>query len=328
MDTFTIEPQGLFSLDEAAQFGFGQRKGERHFDGTMRLAFCVDGYRHHAGVSLTQAAGGIVHGTIWTATDRTDRMDRTDRTDRRNGSDPTGAEDREGPANRDAVIAQVARVLSIDWDATGYQAVGNRDPVVARLLEAAPGLRPPLFYSLYEAALWAVISIRRPGSTAERWRTRLSQVAGAGFDVAGTEMWAVPTPKRIVEMGVAGVMAATAMEEARAERVVGVAEAAEAGALDAVTLATMGEDEARAQLRTIAGIGPFYADLVAIRATGITDVLPLNEPRLLALLGMLYGAGGPMTPKAAEQLADAWHPWRTWVAVLVRVAGPRILAPA
>src|SRR5580704_17006974 len=113
MDTFTIEPQGPFSLAEAAQFGFGQRQGEHQFDGTMRLAFCVDGYRHHAGVSLTQSAGGSVHGTI----------------------SSTG--DAEGPADQTAVIAQVARVLSIDHDATSYQAVGDRDPVIARLLQAA-----------------------------------------------------------------------------------------------------------------------------------------------------------------------------------------------
>jgi len=307
MDTFTIEPRGPFSLAEAAQFGFGQRQGECRFDGTMRLAFCVDGYRHHAGVSLTQDEGGSVHGTIWATTD---------------------PHHPETPADRDTVIAQAARVLSIDRDATGYQAVGDRDPVVARLLQAAPGLRPPLFYSPYEAALWAVISMRRPRATADRWRTRLSRAAGARFDVAGTEMWAVPTPQRIVEMGAEGVVAATGIDGARAERVVGVAEAAQAGILDAVTLASLGEDAARAELRSIPGIGPFYADLVVIRATGVTDVLPLNEPRLLALLGALYGAGGPMTPKAAERLAETWRPWRTWITVLVRAAGPRILAPA
>src|SRR5580658_8920977 len=98
MDTFIIEPRGPFSLAESAQFGFGQRQGERQFDGTMRLAFCVDGYRHHAGVSLTQAADATVHGTIWTVKDPTD---------------PTDPEDDEGPADRDTVVAQVARVLSL-----------------------------------------------------------------------------------------------------------------------------------------------------------------------------------------------------------------------
>jgi DNA-3-methyladenine glycosylase II len=299
MDTFTIEPRGPFSLAEAAQFGFGQRPGERRFDGTMRLAFCIDGYRGPAGVSVTQDGGGAVHGTIWA-----------------------------GQAEREAVIAQVARVLSIDHDATGYAGLAQQDPVIARLQGAAPGLRPPLFYSPYEAALWAVISMRRPRPAVERWRTRLSQAAGAGIDVAGTEMWPAPTPAAILGLGAAGVAAATGVEAARAERVVGVAEAAEVRLLDAATVASLGEDAARAALRSIPGIGPFYADLILIRASGVTDVLPLGEPRLLGLLGALYGSGVPMAPKDAERLAEPWRPWRTWVAVLVRAAGPRILASA
>jgi len=48
--TFTIDPCGEFSLREAALFGFGPRD-ERSFDGVMRLAFCVDGYRDQTGVN-------------------------------------------------------------------------------------------------------------------------------------------------------------------------------------------------------------------------------------------------------------------------------------
>jgi DNA-3-methyladenine glycosylase II len=300
MDTFRIQPKGPFSLEEAALFGFGQRH-ETRFDGTMRLAFCVDGYQSHAGVAVTQAADGSVLGTISEQT-----------------GPSTGTE-------RDRVVAQVARTLSIDHDATGYQHLGDRDPVIARLLAAAPGLRPPLFYSPYEAALWAVISARRPRPTADRWRTRLSAAAGATFEVAGSEMAAVPTPERILDLSVAGVVAASGIEPARAERVVAVAAAAKAGTLDAAALSQMGEDEARARLRSIPGIGPFYADLILIRSTGVTDVLPLNEPRLLGLMGQLYHRAEPVTPKTAERQADGWRPWRTWVAVLFRAAGPRVL---
>src|SRR5437660_12223656 len=85
---FTIEPQGPFSLEEAALFGFGQRHDEA-YDGTMRLAFCVDGYAGQAAVAVTQDATGTVTGTI---------------TGRRGGPDPA------------AVAAQVARVVSVGQD--------------------------------------------------------------------------------------------------------------------------------------------------------------------------------------------------------------------
>ena len=108
---FTIEPVGPFSLQESATFGFGQRSG-RPYDGTMRLAFCLDDYREQVGVVLSQDDAGV-HGQVY------------------------------GSADLDAVTAQVARVLSLDHDGEAFLAVGQRDPVVARLLAVAPGLRPP-----------------------------------------------------------------------------------------------------------------------------------------------------------------------------------------
>ena len=51
------------------------------------------------------------------------------------------------------IQGQVARALSLDLDARGYAVAGHRDPVIGRLQQAAVGLRPPLFYSPYEAAV-------------------------------------------------------------------------------------------------------------------------------------------------------------------------------
>ena len=115
---FTIEPQGPFSLREAALFGFGQRH-EDAFDGSMRLCFCLDGYQTAVAVAVRQDAGGVVQ------------------------CDVVGRDGRD--AELDAIAAQVARVLSLDVDARSFVGLGEQDPVFARLLAAAPGLRPPLF---------------------------------------------------------------------------------------------------------------------------------------------------------------------------------------
>jgi DNA-3-methyladenine glycosylase II len=294
--TFTIRPQGPFSLREAALFGFGQRHAGA-FDGTMRMAFTVDGYAGQAAVAVTQDRDETVAIRI------------------------TGTS---GPVDATAVVAQVARVLSLDHDATSYVALGDEDPVIARLLAAAPGLRPPLFHSPYEAALWAVISARRSPRTADAWRTRLAAHAGVRFDIDGEEQFAVPVPERILALGPAGCRAC-GIDPLRAERVVGVAHAAAEGLLDVGHLSAMDHDRVRRQLRTISGIGPFYADLILIRALGLTDVLAVDEPRLLATIGDLYRLGGPATQSDLEALATAWTPWRTWITVLVRAAGPRVL---
>jgi DNA-3-methyladenine glycosylase II len=72
------------------------------------------------------------------------------------------------------------------------------DPVLARLRRAAPGFRPALFYSPYEAAVWSVISARRARSQGITLRSRLSQAYGASFELAGQQTLALPTPTQLL----------------------------------------------------------------------------------------------------------------------------------
>ena len=289
MRAVTIQVSGEFSLRESAQFGFGQRDAAADFDGAMRLAFCLDGtYEQQVGVVVRQQGAhvlGEVHGA--------------------------------GPL--EAVQAQVARVLSLDHDGDDFARIGRNDPVLRRLQVAAPGLRPPLFYSPYEAAAWAVLSARRPQRQAALARAALSAATGRRFVLAGESVSALPTPSALLKLG-----AFPGIEAERLERLHGVARAAADGALSMPRLLALGPDEAMAQLQTIKGIGPFYAALVVIRSLGLTDVLPRDEPTVLDQAGQFYGLGRPATPAQFEQLAEAWRPWRTWASVYLRAVGPRV----
>lgn len=290
MPTFTIVPDGPFSLKESVLFGFGQRHSEP-WTGVMRLAFCSDGYRQQVGVAVRQDDAGV-HGEL------------------------------SGDANVDveAVKRQVARVLSLDHDGRVFMAIGERDPVIGRLQAAAPGLRPPLFYSPYEAAVWSILSTRRPPMQAAAVRNALSQRFGRVFDVAGERIAALPTPQQLLS-----VESFAGIPTERMTRLHGVACAARDGLLDAEKLRALTPEAAMAEVRRLKGIGPFYSMLIVLRGTGFVDVLPEKEPRILGLIGQLYGLGRPAQQSEYEQIAEAWRPMRTWASVLVRAAGPRIL---
>ena len=98
----------------------------------MRLAFVLDGYAVQAGVAVTQPAPDVVRFEVV------------------------------GDVDPERAAAQAARVLSLDEDATGYDRMVDRDPLLRSAYDARPGLRPPLFHSAYEALVWAVLSARRP----------------------------------------------------------------------------------------------------------------------------------------------------------------------
>jgi DNA-3-methyladenine glycosylase II len=295
--SFTITPQGPFSLAEAATFGFGQRD-EPGWDGCMRLAFCLDGYEEQVGAEVRQA-----------------------------GPSEAGAADVHvvfrSPADVDAALVrrQVARVLSLDYDGAEFLRVGERDPVIGRLQAAAPGLRPPLFYSPYEAAVWSVLSARRPQRQMMQVRDRLSAAHGVGFDLAGVRLAALPAPGQLLR-----VESFPGIPEDKLHRLHGVARAALEGRLDVGYLKEQGPERAMADLQSIKGIGPFYSALIVIRGTGFRDVLPVNEPRALALAARLYQLAGPPSEAEFRALAEGWRPFRTWAVVLIRAAARRILA--
>ena len=289
MADFTIVPTGRFSLQESVEFGFGQRHAER-FDGVMRLAFCLDDFTGQVGVVLRQDAAGV-HGEIVGAV-----------------RDPQ------------AVRAQVARMLSLDREASGFAEVGLRDPVIGALQAAAPGLLPPLFHSPYEAAVWSVLSARRPALQMAKVRDQLAAQHGRVFDLAGKKVAALPTPAQLLE-----VTEFPGIPAEKLARLHGVARAALDGLLDVERLQRLGPQVAITEVQRIKGIGPFYASLIVIRAVGFTDVLPADEPLARDLVTRLYGLDHPCEPADLERIAEPWKPYRTWATVLIRAAGQRIL---
>ncbi len=289
MDTFTISPSTTFELRESAEFGFGGRDGDR-FDGVMRLAFVLDGYREQVGVEVRQDSSGV-HGVVHGAT---------------------------GDAAVAAARRQVARVLSLDADGRGFADVGRRDPVIGELQRAAPGLLPPLFYSPYEAAVWSVLSARRAARQMADVRARMSARHGRVFELAGRSLAALPTPDQLLRVGEFPGLGGD-----KVARMHGVAKAAQRGVLDAERLRSLGPDIALQEAQHLKGIGPFYASLITIRAVGFTDVLPRDEPIIRELVTRLYRLPSLCSPERFEEIAEPWRPYRTWASVLIRAAAGR-----
>jgi DNA-3-methyladenine glycosylase II len=290
MTILTIHPTTAYRLRESAEFGFGGRDADR-FDGVMRLAFCLDGYTEQVGVELRQDPDGTVRGVVQGV----------------------------GAGRVNAVRAQVARVLSLDQDGGGFADVGVRDPIISGLQEAAPGLLPVLFYSPYEAAIWSVLSARRPARQMAQVRTRLSERHGRVFELAGQRLAALPTPEQLL-----AVTEFPGLTAEKIHRMHGIARKALTGTLDVDRLRHIGPEACQDDMQRIKGIGPFYASLITIRSVGFTDVLPVDEPMLLELIGLHYRVDGPVGSERLTEIAEPWRPYRTWASVLIRSASSRL----
>ncbi len=292
--TREISVTGQFSLRAATEFGFGPNEGRPPaFDGAMRLAFPLDPGNGYAGATLTQP--------------QPDGPVRVD------------LELRDG-ADADDAAAQVARIFSLDHDGAGFLEIGERDPVIGALQREHPGQRPVLFHSPYEAAAWSIISARRPASRSATVRAELSLQLGETFTSGGQEIHAFPRPEHLQQLG----EQFPGLNLEKIGRLLDVAEAARLGVLAAGALQALGPERAFEQVQRLKGIGPFYAGLIVLRATGFADApLLMSEPRLLGHAARRYGLDGEPTLEWFNQLAERWRPYRVWASVLIRLAGDR-----
>ena len=209
------------------------------------------------------------------------------------------------------VREHVERILSLDVDATSWPAVGKRDAVVGAAMERRPGLRPVLFPTPFEAAVWALLSQRTSRNQAARIKAGLTDTLALGD---GPPIPAFPPPERFEQIEqIQGVPAV------KIPRLQAIATAARSGELEAADLRALDPEEALANLCELPGVGPFSAMLILIRGVGHPDVAALAEPRLRKALATAYGRAFE-TDEEILALAEQWRPYRSWVAFLLRSA--------
>lgn len=283
-ERFEIEPSGPYSLEASVRFleGFTPAAYEGSEAGHLHLAFVSDGGEEVAGVCV-RPEGDTLVGEVF------------------GGADPR------------VVREQVSRVLSLDVDGRGFPEVGRKDPVVGRLQERYPGLRPVLFYSPYEAAAWAIIGNRIRITQAAKVKARMAEELGEVVEVHGEPEHAFPGPERLTRLkefpGLSG---------RKAEYLRSLGQAAMDGVLDAAHLRSVPVAQALDELKELTGIGPFSAELILLRGAGEPDYVPTNEPRLGRAVAMAYGLDEPPTTEELVRMAERWRPYRTWVRLHLR----------
>lgn len=295
MAVIEILPRGPFSLAAAREFagGFPARIGGGGVgEGSITLAFPVEGAEESAAIELWQDTDGVVRG-------RTDA----------------------DPSLLDGAIRQASRSLSLDHDGSGWPAVGQRDEVVGRLQREHDFMRPVCFYSAYEAATSFVIGQRISRRQSAVIKRGLSEQLGDRPTIAGVEVPAFPRPSRLLELG-----EHPGLNAEKVRRLHGLAQAALDGILDTERLRSMAEADALAALLALPGVGPFTANGILYRGCGLADGLPGADELGQTVIHDLYGLED-VTTADVERIAEAWRPYRMWAVVLLRMGWTRARGP-
>ena len=194
------------------------------------------------------------------------------------------------------LVARVRRLFDLDAHPAAIATALGRDPLLAKLVVARPGLRVPGAIDPFEAAVRAMLGQQVSVAAATTLAGRFAARFGAPFE-DGVRF---PTAGEVAAQPVAAV-AAIGLPTARAAALHGVAVAIARGAL---RLDGHDVDAFVAAATALPGIGPWTAHYLAMRALHLPDAFPAAD------LGILKALGG--TARAAEARSHAWRPFRAY----------------
>lgn len=216
------------------------------------------------------------------------------------------------PRDRDEALRRCHALLDLDADPVTIDTALARDPALAPLVSAAPGLRSPGAVDGGEILVRAIVGQQVSVAAA---RTVLGRLASEhGDPIKGERLRLFPAPGTLASVDPESLP----MPAARGRALVGAAAALASGDLDLEP----GADPARARatLLELPGVGPWTASYVAMRALGDPDVLMAGD---LGLERGLQRLGLPGRRRALIERAERWRPWRSYATHhLWRAAAP------
>jgi AraC family transcriptional regulator, regulatory protein of adaptative response / DNA-3-methyladenine glycosylase II len=201
-------------------------------------------------------------------------------------------------------IARCRRLLDLDADPEAVVDALSRDPELAAVVEKAPGQRIPRTVDEAELAVRAVLGQQVSTKAARTHAGRLVAAYGRPVhDPEGALTHTFPSLEQLADIDPIHL----AVPKARQRTV----SALIAGLADGSVVLDAGSDweSARAQLLALPGVGPWTAEVIAMRGLGDPDAFPASD------LGLRLAAeqlGLPTDQRKLVERSARWRPWRSY----------------
>jgi len=174
----------------------------------------------------------------------------------------------------------VRRYLGLPFDLDGFAAFAATEPVLARLAETLRGFRPPLVPDPFESLVTSITAQQISLQAAFSIRNRFIVAFGSKVGDA----YAFPTRERLVDARPEDVVA-LGFSRRKADYVIGLARAE----LDLDSLAVEPDDEVKAALVSLPGIGEWTAEWFLARHLARPDAWPAGDLGLRKAVLHFYG---------------------------------------
>jgi len=211
------------------------------------------------------------------------------------------------------VAARARRIAGLDQPAGAARHL-RRDPLLRGLVAKSPGMRVPGAWDAFEVGVRIIIGQQISVRGASTIAGRIARSFGEALDgVAAFGLThAFPPAERVAALRL-DQLRTVGLTQARAESVRAFARSCADGRLALDGSQTL--DEVVGSLRELPGIGPWSAQLIAMRAGSYADAFPAEDLGLRRAAGVLLRRDGDVSAAELTERAEAWRPYRALAAM-------------
>jgi DNA-3-methyladenine glycosylase II len=196
----------------------------------------------------------------------------------------------------------VARAMvGADFDLGPFYAWAEQDEVLGTLVQRLAGLRPPLAPDPYEALVSAITAQQVSLFAAFAVRNRMVE----RFGVRGVYAYAFPTRERMARAA-EEELTSLGFSRGKAEYVIGVARAD----VDFDALRTLPDDEVKATLTALRGLGEWTADWFLARHLARPRAWPAGDLALVKAVSAFYFGGHKLTIAEVRAAGERFEPFQ------------------
>jgi AraC family transcriptional regulator of adaptative response / DNA-3-methyladenine glycosylase II len=211
------------------------------------------------------------------------------------------------------VSTRARRIAGLDQPASATRHLRG-DPLLRGMVGKAPRMRVPGAWDAFEVSVRIIVGQQISVRGASTIAGRIGRAFGA--PVAGVEVLGLthtfPAAERVAALRMEQLRT-IGLTQSRAESVRGFARAYADGRLALDGSQTL--HDLVTSLRELPGIGPWSAQLIAMRAGSYMDAFPAEDLGLRRAAGVMLGREGELTAAELAERAEAWRPYRALAAM-------------
>jgi DNA-3-methyladenine glycosylase II len=206
----------------------------------------------------------------------------------------------------DEITVVVRLLLGAPFDLDPFYGFATLDPVLGPLVERLRGLRPPLAPTPLESLVTSITAQQVSLFAAFAIRNRLIRRFGA---VAGEHAVAFPT-RNALAAAEEEELFGLGFSRRKAAYVIGLARSG----LDLDALAALPDDEVKAKLTALPGIGEWTADWFLARHLARPQAWPAGDLGLRKAVSAFYGDDRRLSTEEVRTIGDRFDPFQNLTA--------------